>query len=317
MGREVRRVALDFNWPLNKRYEGFINPHPYGVQCPKCENGNSPYGQLLQDRWYGKDPNWKPEDRGSRPFTPEDECIKLWSKRQCEHSPEYYGTGPLAEYRESLRICDLFNKRWCHHLNDDDVAALVAAGRLHDYTHTWDKTERKWVEKPDGKIPTARELNEAYIFGMGHDAINSWAVLKAEAAREGKSLSCDHCDGEGIVWDDLICSKEKYEAWTPTDPPAGEGWQIWETVSEGSPITPVFPTSDALAAYMEEHGDPVWGKTMNAAQWKTWIEKQGWAPSMMSVGGTMMSGVEAIVLHPPKPETKELDWGEPQGNEVW
>lgn len=34
------------------------------------------------------------------------------------------------------------------------------------------------------------------------------------------------------------------------DPPAGDGWQLWETTTEGSPISPVFPTAEDLATWM-------------------------------------------------------------------
>lgn len=296
MGREIRRVALDFDWPLNKTYEGFINPHPYGVKCPDptCDNGSSPDGQLLKNRWYGKDPNWRPEHRGSKPFTPDDEVIKLWSKRQCEHTPSYYGTGPAAELRESRRICTIFNSMWMHHLNQDDVDVLIKEGRLHRFTHDWQSDQRKWVEKSPPVRPTAKEVNDAYIFGMGHDSINCWVVIGAEAARLGLKMTCETCGGDGVVWDSLTCSKEAYEAWEPYDPPAGEGWQIWETVTEGSPITPVFATSQALADHMAEVGDPVWGKTRTAAQWLKWIEGDGYAPSMIMSNGVVQSGVEAL-----------------------
>ncbi len=35
MGREVKRVALDFEWPLNEVWEGFIDP--YWRQCAECK----------------------------------------------------------------------------------------------------------------------------------------------------------------------------------------------------------------------------------------------------------------------------------------
>ena len=41
------------------------------------------------------------------------------------------------------------------------------------------------------------------------------------------------------------------EAWEPTDPPTGDGWQLWETTSEGSPSSPVFATAEALADWCE------------------------------------------------------------------
>jgi hypothetical protein len=40
MGREVKRVAKDFDWPLNKVWEGYLNPHY--VECSDCENGSTP-----------------------------------------------------------------------------------------------------------------------------------------------------------------------------------------------------------------------------------------------------------------------------------
>lgn len=39
MSRNVRRVPLDFDVPLNKTWKGFINP--YFLECPKCMSGYS------------------------------------------------------------------------------------------------------------------------------------------------------------------------------------------------------------------------------------------------------------------------------------
>lgn len=58
---------------------------------------------------------------------------------------------------------------------------------------------------------------------------------------------CPHCDGKGS-----FPSKE-YEEWQPEEPPIGEGWQLWETVSEGSPISPVFGTAGKLAGWCAEN----------------------------------------------------------------
>jgi len=53
MGREIKRVALDFNWPIDKIWVGYLNPY-YAPQCPWCENGYSKEYIELQDKWYGK-----------------------------------------------------------------------------------------------------------------------------------------------------------------------------------------------------------------------------------------------------------------------
>lgn len=37
-------------------------------------------------------------------------------------------------------------------------------------------------------------------------------------------------------------------------PPSGVGYQIWETISEGSPITPVFKTKEDLIDYIVNNG---------------------------------------------------------------
>jgi hypothetical protein len=36
MGRELRRVPLDFDWPINKTWEGFLNPHYVAKKCEAC-----------------------------------------------------------------------------------------------------------------------------------------------------------------------------------------------------------------------------------------------------------------------------------------
>jgi len=48
MGRELKRVPLDFNWPINKVWEGYINPHY--EQCPVCKGSGSTMAmQRLED----------------------------------------------------------------------------------------------------------------------------------------------------------------------------------------------------------------------------------------------------------------------------
>lgn len=49
--------------------------------------------------------------------------------------------------------------------------------------------------------------------------------------------------------------------------PSGEGFQLWETTSEGSPISPVFATKEELAAWCEE-GATVFGSfKMSKEEW--------------------------------------------------
>ena len=84
--------------------------------------------------------------------------------------------------------------------------------------------------------------------------------------------------------------------------PEGEGWQIWETVSEGSPVTPVFATPEELAKWCVEndndngkYGLAGPGSKPDYDGWMCFI-KEGWAPSFVMSGGTFMSGVEACSI---------------------
>jgi hypothetical protein len=95
-------------------------------------------------------------------------------------------------------------------------------------------------------------------------------------------VCCDHCNGDGSLWTSEE-ARERYENWEPSEPPSGEGWQVWETVSEGSPITPVFATREALIDYLVNGGDGGWSR--EAAE--NFVKEDGWAPSMIMMGGVI------------------------------
>lgn len=50
----------------------------------------------------------------------------------------------------------------------------------------------------------------------------------------------------------LAHNKELKTIWY-YEPPTGEGFQLWETVSEGSPISPVFESLEELCIWSEEN----------------------------------------------------------------
>jgi len=54
MGREVKRVALDFDWPPGKVWKGYINPHyKHRRECPFCEGlGLNAETRKIHDDWY-------------------------------------------------------------------------------------------------------------------------------------------------------------------------------------------------------------------------------------------------------------------------
>lgn len=70
------------------------------------------------------------------------------------------------------------------------------------------------------------------------------------------------------------------------------GWCMYETTSEGTPISPVFDTPEALARWLADTGASAFGgRTATYEQWLSTI-RQGWAPSAVTIGGALLSGVE-------------------------
>ena len=53
MGRELKRVPLDFQWPMNAVWKGYINPYR-SVKCGACYGtGYSEKAMEYKNRWYG------------------------------------------------------------------------------------------------------------------------------------------------------------------------------------------------------------------------------------------------------------------------
>lgn len=251
MGHKVRRVPLDFQWPLNKRWDGFIRPDNLdGIPCHRCNgDGWSHRGRYLHGLWYGKVP-FQPEDNGSVPFSPTMPAVWAFAERNVTRSLGFYGgTGKRVILMEATRLANLWNGMWCHHLNAHDVEALIEAGRLLDFTHVWDTETRRWMPRDLPAVPPPEDVNLWSITGFGHDSINAGVCIKARARRENVPYLCSTCQGEGDL-EAYPGQRDEAENWEPTEPPEGEGWQLWETVTEGSPISPVFPTGQALARWL-------------------------------------------------------------------
>jgi hypothetical protein len=87
-------------------------------------------------------------------------------------------------------------------------------------------------------------------------------------------------------------------------------FQVWETVSEGTPVTPPFETKEELIDYLVANGD-FWDQSrredrargrhvgMNCDPWsrkqaEAFVNGPGWAPSMVVDAGGLRSGVEAL-----------------------
>lgn len=195
---EVKRVPLDFGWPLNKVWEGYLMPDslkegacPAGVACE--------YGHTLARAW-------------------------------------------VEEIAHLALILD------------DDLHEQRCGNDLHPYFHS----------VPGGGTYGLRPRPSADIreFGTGlagceamfkHDVEDRRRATKRLIEAAGLDPDtwgiCPMCKGYGGV-EAYPGQRAEAEAWVRSEPPAGEGWQLWEIVSEGSPVSPVFATGDELARWL-------------------------------------------------------------------
>lgn len=332
MSTTVKRVSLDFDWPLKEVWRGYTNPYaPEVKKCQACEHsGYGPFAHSIYEAWYGYRA-FKPEDNGSTPFLPTDKAVLDHVIPKVEREFEFYNEEArksragvvdffsmmsqrtsLEEFEakwgvqvdqeafgkltdtvqvEAVRMCNLFNSQMSHHLNQDDVDALVADGRLMELTHDFVRGQG-WVKKVPEVVPSADEVNRWSLTGMGHDSINLHVVVKASCKRNNEVMTCPECEGHGRRFHFSSDDQEaRYERWEPYEPPAGKGFQYWETISEGSPVSPVFEDPADLAEWLYNHRNH---NQLTREEWVNLIAEGGACISMMSVNGQMMSGEKAI-----------------------
>lgn len=284
--RELRRVPLDFAWPLRTVWGGYLNPHyAASTKCPDCDgSGYSPTAKLYSDQWYGN-ADFDPVAYGATPLTVDHPGVQAAARRNVERSPDYYGRSGRAIEREAHRLFAHWRGQWCHHLIQADVDALVADGRLMDFTRTPRDAGQafivaikmafhngnSWLPDSNGYTPTADEVNAWSLTGFSHDGINHWICVKARCAREGVTVECPRCAGSAEMWATPE-AKDAAEAWESTEPPAGDGYQLWETCSEGSPITPVFATLDELCAHAATNCTTFASYTATAEEWRRMLD---------------------------------------------
>lgn len=292
MGREVRRVPIDFDWPIGTDWIGFRSPYSrYSRPCAECQRtGYSREAKRFHDQWYGN-VEFDPVTYGSEPLAATHPAIRAIAECNVDGSPDYYNLPQLGRDRaiaeEIARLHGYWRTQWGHQLKQADVDALVAAERLHDMTHIWTAGEG-WKPQVPAPVVTPAMVNDWGMRGMGHDSINSWICIRARCEREGVPTTCSACAGSGTIWE-TAWHKYLDEQWKPIPPPEGPGWQLWQTVSDGAPVSPVFAESEELVAWMVKEA----GYTEEGSRA---FVRAGWAPSMVGIGGEIMSGVEAAAV---------------------
>jgi hypothetical protein len=215
MSREVRRVPLDFNWPIGEVWEGYQMPDRLrGNRCTDCVNGTTPaacwlYKLAGRIDMLGEDVGAQQLGRNMHPYLARDMDAAT--------------TGFINE--NDRKVSDPSVVR-----PGADILDLLAGltGEPPEYHKSW------------------------FRGGMGHKV--GHAIISAAGLDPRTWGVCPTCEGCGSV-EKYPGQRAEADAWAQTGPPTGEGWQFWETVSEGSPVSPVCATADDLITWLVEHKD--------------------------------------------------------------
>ena len=342
MGREVRRVPLDFDWPLNKTWHGYLNPHH--VVCAWCRGrGHTQDYQRFENFCRniiiaaegfapGASVDWEKHKAGFTSYRDHfsDEIAGHYAKlMSC--LPEW----PWPEFDPVDVLMEIagLDRSWLTETEENvirklsliEVPSVFYKPRMvrYDWVEVDGKRQRNavldltggvyyphpylcWDRGIDDVGDKFHELITACGIEFGDLSTNPWPLMRLIMKKVGLPYTteqrswgdwdtfewgyCSWCKGEGRD----PRHEEAYKAWEDFEPPEGDAYQIWETTSEGSPITPPFETPEALAQWCVDNRTSTFGdNTMSYDHWLKFIQRPGWAPSAVAIEGVgVMSGVE-------------------------
>jgi hypothetical protein len=129
--------------------------------------------------------------------------------------------------------------------------------------------------------------------------IFDWPLNKTWWGYTLDSIPCLYCSAQGVYNGNPcpVCNGDGW-AYISVEVPAGDCYQLWETVTEGSPVTPPFETPEELARFCADPDNDVttFGST-SFADYETWLNfivKETPAPSFGLIDGKLISGVKIV-----------------------
>ncbi len=249
MGRSLKRVPLDFDWPQKKIWPWFVNDA--GGPCPEedklCFGGYTAAGKWLESvsrllSMLGEESALPEEQRNHRIYP--HPYLQEWHMAPQTAIPR----GEVARIRD---------------IGDDQERRAA----FYQYNQ----------RNPPQLLPLTPELQalvealsgrKVTPFGGSGVAFDIAEKLKQAAGVPEEWGICPVCEGHA---DDRE-KRAAADAWKPSEPPAGDGFQLWETTSEGSPISPVFATLDALCEWCADNATTFASFKATASKWRQMLD---------------------------------------------
>jgi hypothetical protein len=117
--------------------------------------------------------------------------------------------------------------------------------------------------------------------------------VEFRAKKLGVYGKCAACKGNGH-----IIIRKQYKDWKEYEPPTGPGYQLWETCSEGSPVSPVFGSAEQLAEWCEDNATVFAHDRTSKERWlKMFQEEDGCDIGSMMI---MRNGFLGAIINAPQ-----------------
>lgn len=197
------------------------------------------------------------------PMEPNPHWVFQQAWRHRTGRPEYKLTPP------NMRFSPLF----------DDFLGAVADAR-EERRQITERTGRGWEFNVEYHLTGCRDLD------TGKVVVHPMWIFDGDEERQ-----VDVRDGDHLA--ELLLSQvadPDPAEYMPVWPEGTElGWCLYETVSDGTPITPVCPTAEALVEHLCTEGDD-WEQTPWRREAAEQMVGQGSAPSFVVHGGQVLEG---------------------------
>lgn len=272
---DVRRVPLDFDAPIGETWKPLYDmPEELALKpCPVC----GPAVTKLE-----REERAEARQMGIN-FPDEEESLgDGYSPTARQLDKTFYAL--FLPHNSAIRE----TIRWNNKITQEEADILVADGRFNRHEdcpngcvrperEEYKKTDcecwgRGWVSvQPGPGEVLAEDINASQDSGgFGHDAINRLILIEARCKALGVELVCSGCKGKCNGSSEE--GRKAYDDWSPPEIPEGPGYQLWQTISEGGPESPVFETVDALCEWLTDNYQ-LGGSYRTFEEWKNICEE--------------------------------------------